>query len=377
MSEPTVVTVLELAPAADELWALDCDSRSGYLWHEAGTVALPDVARGAKLRPRVRAAYASGKATNVGRVFDAFLRSDAATSLARSAQQALTARLITFLPGCREPYRRPQIPGGVLTQFTPGGAYLACLQARDFCAVGLELVPLPASDECQADRRCANLVGCGADELVNFSPYLYWERAGADAALAHARDLPPCDWVSLAGSLPLVDGAACPTLYAEVIAALRQSHPGVRVSLDVGGAALQACLHAGPTSAPDVIAINTDEFRAAGCEAWAHYEGMAVLHDKRGCWLLGGEGLRDAARLGVPDEPHVAVPGDARVLQTICAGDAAHGGLLLGLALWGLEGDMRPALRLSQACALAVVENTDGIRGLTADAVERNLSRLS
>jgi fructose-1-phosphate kinase PfkB-like protein len=370
------VTILELAPAADELWVLDCDSWSGYLWHDAGMVALPDVARGAKIRPRVKAAYASGKATNVGRVFDAFLRDDAATPLAQQAQQSLAARLITFLPGAREPYRRPEIPGSLLGQFTPGGAYLACLLARDLWALELELVALPACDECQVDRRCANLVGCGADELVNFSPYLYWERTAAEAVLAHVGQLAACEWVSLAGSLPLVDAAPCPTLYAEIIAALRAAHPGVQVCLDVGGAALRACLEGGSACAPDVVTINTDEFRAAGVEAWEHFAGAAVVHDKRGCWLLQGEELRAAARWGVPEEPHVAVPPDVQALQTICAGDAAHGGLLLGLALWGVQGDLLPALQLSQACALAVVENTDGIRGLSAQAVERNLRRL-
>lgn len=376
MPDRTCVTVMELAPAADELWALDQDSSRGYLWHEAGMVALPDVARGAKLRPRIRAAYASGKATNVGRVFDAFLRADATTALACQARQSVSARLITFLPSCREPYRRPEIPGSVLSQFTPGGAYLACLQARDLWALELELVPLPPSDECQADRRCANVVGCGTDELVNFSPYLYWEGAAVEAVQSYARRLPPCHWVSLAGSLPLVDGTACPTLYAEIIGALRQAQPGVRVSLDVGGAALRATLEAQPVCAPDAITVNTDEFRAAGCEAWAHYQGVVVVHDKRGCWLLRGENLARAASLGVPEKPDVAVPADVRVRQTICAGDAAHGGLLLGLALWGLGGDLMPALRLSQACALTVVENADGIRGLTAEVVERNLCRL-
>jgi len=110
-------------------------------------------------------------------------------------------------------------------------------------------------------------------------------------------------------------------------------------------------------------------------EAWGSYGGLIAIHDKRGCWVLRGEAPspEELGRRG----PDVRTAGRVRVVHTICAGDAAHGGLLLGLMLHGMGRErVREAARLSQACALTVVESHDSIRGLTAMAVEANLRRF-
>lgn len=369
------LAVLELAPAADELWVLEADSGRGYLWHARGVVALPDVARGAKLRPRVTAAYASGKATNVARVFDAFLRQDADTPLACRARDSLKASLVTFLPGQPDGYCHPHVPGALLSQFTPGGAYLACLQARDFRAVELDLQVLPAAAETQVDRRCANIVAEDGRELVNFSPPLYWERAAADSVLEYARAAPVADVVALAGSLPVVAGEAGVGLYADIITLLRSRRPDSVISLDVGGAPLQACLQRGPQASPTVACINLAEYSGIPRGLWEQYRGIAVVHDKGGCWVLQAEAVSPAEL--VRRRRDVEVPPDVQVRHTICAGDAAHGGLLLGLMLFGLTGEgLWRAAVLSQACALTVVEGHDSIRGLTAAKVEANVQRF-
>jgi sugar/nucleoside kinase (ribokinase family) len=180
--------------------------------------------------------------------------------------------------------------------------------------------------------------------------------------------------VGLAGSLPLVEGKVAPGLYAEAIAAIHAGNPGSVISLDVGGAPLRACLSAPPQGQPDFLCINTDESLGAGAELWEAYRGTAVVHDKRGCWVVrGGEG--DPGPGARP--PDVATPSEVRVIHTICAGDASHGGLILGLMLFGTEPTgVLQAARLSQACGLTVVESPDSIRGLTAEKVEANLARL-
>lgn len=372
---PGRLTVLELVPGADELWVLDQHSIRGHLWHKRGAVALPDVARGAKLRPHVTATYAAGKATNVARVLDAFLREDATGDLAIQAKQRLAARLVTYLPGEPDGYHRPDIPGCLLSQFTPGAAYVACLQARDFDALELDLRALPPTSKAQADRRCINIVASEGDELVNFSPYLLWERSCVEAVLESIATQPPAQIVALAGSLPLVDDAPAPRLYAGIIARLREQMLGAVISLDVGGAPLRACLETGPEASPSVVCINMDEYSSVPLELWERYPGIVVIHNKRGCWVLRGEAQTEA-ELNVRD-PDVSVPCDVRVSHTICTGDAAHGGLLLGIVLYGTEPEgLRRAAVLSQACALTVVESEDGIRGLTADKVERNLERF-
>ncbi len=373
---PRRITVFELAPAADELWELPRHSQRGYLYHRGGAVGLPDVERGAKLRPDVRAAYASGKATNVARVFDAFLRPEADTLLAGRAREELSARLTTFLPGAPAPYKSPDIPGGLLSQFTPGGAYLACLQSRDFTAVDLSLAALPATDGIQTDRRCANIVGPGPvhDELVNFSPYLLWSPACVDAVTTWIDREKPADLVALAGSLPLVDGRSDPCIYGDIVAAIKARSPHTLVSLDVGGAPISSCLER-PEASPDFFCINVDEYLTTRPEFWETYRGTVIIHDKRGCWVIRGEAPteRDLQDRG----PDVAAPEDVSVVQTICAGDAAHGGLLLGLMLFGTDPEgLQRSAALSQACGLTVVESHDSIRGLTAEKVEANLARL-
>ena len=369
------ITVLELAPAADELWVLDRDSRSGYVGHAGGLAMLPDVARGAKLRPRVSAAYASGKATNVARVLDAFLMPGAETPLARDAKARVEGRLVTFLPAQPGGYNRPQVPGEVLAQFTPGGAYLACLQARDIHAVELEFAALPPSEEGQRDRRCANIVARDGGELANFSPYLYWDAETAAAVIDRVSQEPPADCFVLAGSLPLLDERPEPGLYAAVIAGLRSQHPHATITLDVGGAPLRECLERGGESCPDVLCINVDEYCGVPRELWEGYAGLAVVHDKRGCWAIRGRVLSLADLNATP--PTARVPPGVRVHHTICAGDASHGGLVLGLALWGLGGDgVRQAAALSQACGIGVVESEGGIRGLTAEGIEGDVRRV-
>lgn len=362
---PQTLTVLELAPAADELWELDCDPQSGYLRHEGEEVVLPDVAAGAKLRPGVTATYAGGKATNVARVCEALLRPDAEGALARRVQDSLRARLVTFLAG--EEGGRPD--GAA---FTPGGVYVAALQARDFAAVELGSRVLPASCEQQADRRCVNVVARDGKELVNFSPYLLWEGACAEAAVEHIRREQAANVVALAGSLPLVDGAPAPDLYARIIRRLRKTMPDAVISLDVGGAPLAVCLEGGSDTAPDVVCINADEYADVPGSLWRRYAGLAVVHDKRGCWML-----RDGETFDDERAPDVRVPEDVRVVHTIGAGDAAHGGLLLGLMLYGThDAGVQDAMVVSQACALTVVESAEGIRGLRAQRVERNVGRL-
>lgn len=367
------LTVLELAPAADELWEMDQDPQKGYLWHEDGAVAFPDVASGAKLRPRVTAAYASGKATNIARVFDAFLRPQAATPLSCQAQTDLAADLVTFLPQQSEGYHRSDIPGPILSQFTPGGAYMACLQARDLQAVNLHFAGLPPTEETQVDRRCANLRGSRDGEMINFSPYLYWEPSCVEAVLQYLATASLGKVLGLAGSLPLVQSQADPSVYAAIISAARAVNPQLLVSLDVGGAPLQACLEAGPEASPDVVCVNADEYRAIPRDCWQRFPGVAVVHDRRGCWILRGED----AEVSLQRQPDVLTAPDAKVVHTICAGDAAHGGLLLGLMLYGTTPEgLVAAVKLSQACALTVVESEHSIRGLTAETVERNLPRI-
>ena len=83
------------------------------------------------------------------------------------------------------------------------------------------------------------------------------------------------------------------------------------------------------------------------------------------------------AEVSLQRQPDVLTAPDAKVVHTICAGDAAHGGLLLGLMLYGTTPEgLVAAVKLSQACALTVVESEHSIRGLTAETVERNLPRI-
>lgn len=368
------LVVFELAPAADELWELVCDRECGFLEHRAGCVVLPDVAAGAKLRPRVTATYASGKATNIARVFEGFL-CDRASALGEKARGCVLAELVTCLPGCPGEYSQPQIPGPLLSRFTPGGAYMACLQARDFERVGLRFEALPPTAETQVDRRCANIVAPGGAELANFSPYILWDRAGRDTAVKVAGSLGPVDVVGLAGSLPRVDGQADAGVYADIIAAIRGAYPEALISLDVGGAPVEACLRGGRMTSPDVLSVNMDEYASVPSRLWEAFRGSAVIHNKRGCWWVRGEGpSRQELDARGPD---VRVPEGVVPRQTICAGDAAHGGLLLGLMLYGRDDEgFRRSLVLSQACALAVVENEGGIRALSGSLVEANLARL-
>lgn len=370
----TDLTVFELAPAADELWEMDHDPRSGYLSASRDEVAFPSVASGAKLRPRVTAYYASGKATNIARVLEAFLQPAAAGDLARMTREGVRCRLTTCLPGQPGGYAHPELLGPTLSRFTPGAAYMACLQARDFSHVQLGFVDLPASDETQVDRRCANLFGRGGGELINFSPYLYWSAGSVAAALAGLRTAPRSEFIGLAGSLPLVDGQTAPDLYARAISHLREASPGAVISLDVGGAPLRACLEAPAEARPDFLCINTDEYLGVPQEVWGQFAGTAVVHDKHGAWVLREHAL-DPGPVGRP--PDVPVPQGVQVVHTICAGDASHGGLILGLMLYGTapEGVLRAAC-LSQACGLTVVESHDSIRGLTAERVQQNLARL-
>ena len=369
------LNVYEFAPAADELWEMEQSSSSGFLAHPAGMVSFPDVASGAKLRPRVTASYASGKATNIARVFDAFLRSDAQSPLARQAQEMLAARLVTSLPAEPRGYQHPELPGKILSQFTPGGAYMACLQARDFYAVELDFHVLPPSSEVQVDRRCANLFSNTGGELINFSPYLHWDTNAAEATVNWLRETESSAFIALAGSLPLVEDVAFPALYARAIRSLRQANPQTVISLDVGGAPLQVCLEAGPSHSPDVISINVEEYCAVPAELWLEYEGVAVPHDKRGCWLLQCEAMTREDFANRP--PDIRTPEGVLVVHTICAGDASHGGLLLGLMLHGMEpAGLREAAMLSQACGLTIVESRASMRGLTADQIETNLLRI-
>lgn len=373
MSRETL-TVIELAPAADELWELDCDPQSGYLSHESRCVALPDVAAGAKLRPVITATYASGKATNVARVFEAFLDPAADTPLSIQARERLAARLITLLPGAASPYRMPHIPGPALSGFTPGGAYLACLQARDFGNVEIAFEALPPTGEVQTDRRCANIVSCDGAELINFSPYLQWSRACRERAVSAAHQIPPTSVVALAGSLPRVCGGPDRGIYADIIVAVRAAHPQVLVSLDVGGEPVDACLRRGPSASPDFVSVNMDEYAATDAGLWQGFAGNVLVHSRRGAWLVQPGESVEALQARGPDVP--VVPG-VKPLQTICAGDAAHGGLLLGVMLFGRSPQaLGKAAVLSQACALAVVESEGGIRALDAATVERNARRI-
>ncbi len=370
------LTVLELAPAADELWQLECDPKSGFLCHEGQCVTLPDVAAGAKLRPVITATYASGKATNIARVFETFLDPAADTALARLARERLSARLVTFLPGCATPYRVPEIPGAALSRFTPGGAYLACLQARDFGNVEIGLEELPPTGEVQTDRRCANIVSCDGAELINFSPYLLWERACSDRAVDYAARMPSTEVVALAGSLPRVCGGPDRGIYADIIAAIRRTHPGTLVSLDVGGAPVDACLRRGPSASPDLVSVNMDEYAATDADLWRSFGGTVFVHNRRGAWIVSRAGETvDELQERRPDVP--VAPG-VKPLQTICAGDAAHGGLILGIMLFGRSPDaLLKSLVLSQACALTVVESEGGIRALDAALIEGNARRVS
>ncbi len=369
------VTVLELAPAADELWVLQQSSQTGYVDHRAGVALLPDVGRGAKLRPTVTAAYAGGKATNVARVLEAVLSAGPESALAEQARARVAARLLTFLPGQAGEYHHPSLPGEPLARFTPGGAYLACLQARDFRRVALDFVPLPPAEGSQRDRRCINLVARDGGELANFSPYLDWQQPAAEAVLQYLRGEPLADVIVLAGSLPMVEAVAEPGLYAQIIATIKARRPGALVSLDVGGAALRACLEREGAS-PDLVCINLSEYAGLPQELWERFSGVVAVHDKRGCWVLQGRAPSPAQLSATP--PDVPVPAEVQVTHTICAGDAAHGGFVLGAMLYGTDAPgLRKAALLSQACALTIVESPHSIRGLTADRILRNMARLA
>ncbi|GIV62570.1 MAG: hypothetical protein KatS3mg044_1436 [Rhodothermaceae bacterium] len=259
------ITILEFAPAADEIWGLEHDPHAGYAARDpdAGTLTFHDIPRhDTKMRPLLRGLYAGGKATNVARVLDRLL--DAVDD------SAPTVSLTTFLARSGPGY----------DDLTPGAAFVRALQRQEMRRITLAYEPLPPRDGLVADRRCIHLVDerTGTD-LLNFSPRLVWSDAEARHVLRALRRHPPEGLVVLAGSVPL----GVPGLYPDVIRTLRTVAPTTRIAADIDVPSLIRCLEAG--LAPDYVSMNRREFEQIDPSRWEGFRGILHVHDRSGAWV--------------------------------------------------------------------------------------------
>ena len=358
------VTIFEFAPAADEIWGLEPSPETGYVRRDPvlGTITFLDIPRhDTKMRPRVKALYAGGKATNVARVFDRLL--ERPRHLAPSFEADLRVALTTFLA--------EQRTDDETNALTPGAVFVQTLQLRELRRVTLAYETFPPREGLIADRRCIHLFDEREQtDLLNFSPRLHWSEAEQAVVLERLRRNPPAGLVVLAGSAPL----GVETLYREVIAALREHAPGVRIAVDVDVASLRRCLSDG--APPDLVSMNRKEYNAVETRFWDGFEGILHVHDHSGAYVWKGEGaklLSEAAQpLYIPTLPLTTRFGPATG-PTIGAGDAAHAGLLFGL----LAGyDLDDAARLGQAVAADAVRNEAGTRGLDLTRIRTYLDAL-
>jgi 1-phosphofructokinase family hexose kinase len=159
----------------------------------------------------------------------------------------------------------------------------------------------------------------------------------------------------LSGSLP---SAAPPSLYARLIARLRNRVPHVIV--DTSGAALEEALASGPT----VVKPNREEAaRLIGRQLSSVEDAMAAVRDiaRRGSRAaivsLGAEGAAVCwdgrlARIDVPAQAAVDRPGVGAGAGAVGSGDCFVGGLAVALARSEAVDD---ALRLAAACGAANV----------------------
>ncbi len=347
------ITILEFAPAADEIWGLEHDPHAGYAARDpdAGTLTFHDIPRhDTKMRPLLRGLYAGGKATNVARVLDRLL--DAAGG--PPPPVSLTTFLARSGPGYDD--------------LTPGAAFVRALQRQEMHRITLAYEPLPPRDGLVADRRCIHLVDerTGTD-LLNFSPRLVWSDAEARHVLRTLRRHPPEGLVVLAGSVPL----GVPGLYPDVIRTLRTVTPTTRIAADIDVPSLIRCLEAG--LAPDYVSMNRREFEQIDPSRWEGFRGILHVHDRSGAraWQAVPPPGPPAARIDIA--PLAAALGPATG-PTLGAGDAAHAGFLLGLTTGR---DLAAALRLGQAVAAATVRYATGTRGFDLALVRRAEAILS
>jgi fructose-1-phosphate kinase PfkB-like protein len=359
------VTIFEFAPAADEIWGLEPSPKTGYVRRDPvhGTITFLDIPRhDAKMRPRVKALYAGGKATNVARVFDRLLAwpRDATPAL----RDDLRVTLATFLA---ESQRRDDATPAL----APGAVFVQTLQRREMHRITLAYETFPPREGLLADRRCIHLFDEREQtDLLNFSPRLHWSDAEQAVVLEHLRRSPPAGLVVLAGSAPL----GVETLYREIIATLRAAAPGVRIAVDIDVPSLHRCLSEG--APPDLVSMNRNEYNAVEAALWTGFEGILHVHDHSGAYVWHGDGARlragDAGLFHTATTPLTTRFGPASG-PTIGAGDAAHAGLLFGL-LAGL--DLHAATRLGQAIAADAVRNAEGTRGLDPERIRTYFAAL-
>ena len=359
------VTIFEFAPAADEIWGLEPSPETGYVRRDPvhGTITFLDIPRhDTKMRPRVKALYAGGKATNVARVFDRLL--DRPRTVSPALRSDLHVRLTTFLAESRT--CDDETPA-----LTPGAVFVQTLQRREMRRITLAYETFPPREGLIADRRCIHLFDeRERTDLLNFSPRLQWSEAEQAVVLDHVRRSPPAGLVVLAGSAPL----GVETLYREIIATLRDVAPDVRIAVDVDVPSLRRCLSEG--APPDLVSMNRKEYNAVEASYWEHFEGILHVHDHSGAYVWHGDGSRlrsgEGDLLHIPTLPLTTHFGPATG-PTIGAGDAAHAGLLFGL-LAGL--DLHAAARLGQAVAADAVRNAEGTRGLDLARIRTYLDAL-
>lgn len=343
----TRLTILEWAPAADALYTITCDPINGYAELANGHIRI---GQGVKLRPRIEAYYAGGKATNVARVLDRLLDPQEDVALWDEDAGRFRVELVTLLPD------------------TPAGRFIADLQRTEMQRIRLRFAPAPGEA-----RLCVNLADPSTHDspegLVEFnlSPFVLWD-TGTDALLEEVVGTIQTDWLILAGKPPRGPGLS-DDLTAHLVRRAKRQQPGMFVSLDLGGhqpddegsRQLSRCLRA--EVQPDALLINREEYAVVEPSLWAGYAGTLIVHDAGGCWLRQGLGDSVFDPATTPrDVPAFAT----EVYATIGAGDAVHAGFALG---WLRTGDLWQAVRYSQAVAAAVVSQPRATSGLTPEGV--------
>jgi fructose-1-phosphate kinase PfkB-like protein len=373
-----VITLVEMVPAADELWSVKQHETSGYINCENGIIGFNSVANEAKIRPTVKAAYAGGKATNVARILGDLLYQ------MPEQNRKLKVELLTFLPEADLEYNWPQkIANQSVPNVTPGGHYIMALLCRDI-KKGVKLIfeTLAKNNGKQVDRRCINISTDGGQE-INFSPNLVWSGKQEEKVLDVLYQRARMENVVLSGSLP-IDARGNPktTIYQRIIENLVKNSKTNFVSLDVAGAPLVKCVNS--DYQPNLVSINRSEFDKTWVDesgiarnVWAGYKGTLLVHDKNGCWIRENGEKHGPIEKDLSGLEYIKAVKLKNICVTVGAGDAFLAGFLLGRFLYKKGPDRyQKATCFGLAVAAAAVGNPEGTRGIQQNIVQKYYKEL-